>query len=320
MENIETNKIIWYDGIDNYKFHTLILNQNKQHEYVLELLDKPIPENNRKFTDIVAEILDIRKTKIVEILYSGGLDSEMILKVCQLKNIPVTAVTMRLMLHDYPINTHDLYYSEKYCRENKINQTFVDLDIKNFYENGVFVDYLLPYNVTIPHVATHFWLLEQCNSFPIISGDYSWPWCHKPLLSPHKYHFSIYNKFLKDNNIDGIGNLLNYSLELNKLLIETHLEIQREKNINIDQITIPAFKREVIYRLGLGDHELRLRSYGWEAIPTHIFNVIRFKDKLVPHCGTVKSSIKWNDTINNILGGDITINDQFTDLLPNHKY
>lgn len=311
MKYTENNQVIWYDGQDNYKKHTLTLNTGKKHEYVLELLDKPVSSKLRSLSEILEDILSMRKSKTVEILYSGGLDSEIILKVCQIKNIPFKVITMRLLINGYPINTHDLYYSEKYCRENNIKQNVIDLDVINFFENGVFVNYLKPYYAIMPHVATHFWLLEQCNSFPVISGDYSWPWTHKPILSPHRYYYSLYDKYLKDKNIDGIGNILNYSLELNSLFIKTHLEIQRQKNFETDLRSIPAFKRELIYQLGLGKPEIRLRSYGWENIPVEVFDIKKYMNHMIELVGVTNHNIKWNNLIGELIGGTSGSNNLF---------
>lgn len=305
------NVIIWYDGQDNYKKHTFCLNKDEPHEYTLELCDKILPKNTRSFVKIIEDILSLRKTKTVEILYSGGLDSEIVVKSCQLQKIPFKIITMRLLINGYPINTHDLYYSEKYCRENDIKQTFIDLDILNFFENGIFVDYLKPYYVVMPHVATHFWLLEQCSSFPIISGDYSWPWSHKPVLSPHRYYYSIYDKFLKDKNIDGIGNILNYSLELNCFFIKTHLEIQRQTKIDTCMKSIPIFKQELVNKLGLGKHELRLRSYGWETLHPEVFDIKIYMNQLIKDLGLTNHNIIWNKVIGDVMGAGAGSNNLF---------
>ena len=55
---------------------------------VTELLDVPF-ESNRNITDIFNDHLSIRQTKYVEVLYSGGLDSELVLLSCLKNKIPV---------------------------------------------------------------------------------------------------------------------------------------------------------------------------------------------------------------------------------------
>jgi len=197
-------KIIWQDGINNYKKYTHDINTDtKVHFFNTELLKVP-DHNYISLSEYCVDALQNRTTKFVDVLYSGGLDSELVLTLCLQHKIPVRAVTMRLVVNGYPINTHDLYYSEKFCRSNKVEHILIDLDVERFFESGRHYNYLKPYLITEPHVATHFWLLEQCDGFPILGGEYSWPWASKPLLSPHRHQYSCYDKFLVDNNIDGI--------------------------------------------------------------------------------------------------------------------
>ena len=71
-----SNIIEWNVGLNNYKKCTLELGENN-HKFTTELLDVPF-ESNRNITDIFNDHLSIRQTKYVEVLYSGGLDSELV--------------------------------------------------------------------------------------------------------------------------------------------------------------------------------------------------------------------------------------------------
>ena len=212
--------ITWEDGIDSYKSHTLEIGES-DHLYTLELKDVEFSET-KNFSDILYDCIKNKYTKRVEVLYSGGLDSELVLRACLANKIPTVAVTMKLYIDNVIINSHDLYYSEKFCRENNVTQKFVEFHGRSFYENGDHFKYLKPYYVVSPHVASHFWLIEQCEHFPIMAGDYSWPQ-QTPILSPHRLAFNSYSKFMEDNNITGVGNMLNHSLELNIKMIRHHV-------------------------------------------------------------------------------------------------
>lgn len=278
---------IWYDGENNYRLMSLFGNL-----FTTELLD--VPTTDRTVNQVFYDNLANRQTKVVDVLYSGGLDSECVLSSCLINKIPVRAVTMRLLVNNCPINTHDLYYSEKFCREHDVDQVLVDLDVVQFFESGRYLDYLVDYRIDEPHVATHFWLLEQCRGFPVIGGDYTWPHQSKDKISPHRLSYSCYNRFMRDRGISGIGNMLGHSLDTNVMFMNEHLKVHEPDMVN-------KTKRKVFENLGLGTFELRYRSYGWEQ--AHAFNKTYFKIELSKQVGLIKNRIIWNNVVGSVLNG-----------------
>jgi hypothetical protein len=115
MENV----IEWNVGLNQFKKCTLELGEYF-HKFTTELLDVPF-EYGRNITDIFNDHLSNKQTKYVEVLYSGGLDSELVLLSCIKNGTPVIAITLVIKIDDMIINTHDLYYAEKFCRENNIS-------------------------------------------------------------------------------------------------------------------------------------------------------------------------------------------------------
>lgn len=304
-------KIYWEDGTDNYKKHTHIINtETNVHYFNTELSDVPFVPNS-SLHEYCHDMLSTRTSKYVDILYSGGLDSELVLVLCLQNKIPVRAVTMRLLVEGYPINTHDLYYSEKFCRENNVEHLLVDLNVKEFFASGRYYEYLKPYRITEPHVATHFWLLEQCDNFCILGGEYSWPWVQRSVITPHRHHYSYYDKFLTDNNLEGIGNFMNHNLGLNVSLIKKHVEIIKSTNMSTNQQAIPIFKKYLWEELNLPSPEIRARSYGWDTLSSMNFNLALFKIKLTEEFGITHSSITWGDQINTIINGSTNSNDKY---------
>jgi hypothetical protein len=300
MENV----IEWNVGLNDFKKCTLELGENS-HKFTTELLDVPF-ENNRNITDIFNDHLANRQTKYVEILYSGGLDSELVLLSCIKNSIPVIAITLVIKIEGLIINTHDLYYAEKFCRDNNITHKLVELDADKFFQNGNHLSYLCPYYIIEPHVATHLWLIEQCSYFPIIGGDWPWPHTHveNKVLSPFRLEFSSYERFMKDKGINGIGNMISYSLESSYKLIEIHL------NNHIPGETISNFKSRM-YQVMYPELKTRLKSYGWEQHRTKSFNLIHYKTELIKQLKYTIPFIKWNHTIKNLLNTQVTENDKF---------
>jgi hypothetical protein len=300
MENV----IEWNDGLNGFKKCSLILGE-KSHKFTTELVDDSF-EYGRSITEIFNDHLANRQTKYVEVLYSGGLDSELVLLSCMKNNIPVIALTLVIKVEGLVINTHDLYYAEKFCREHNITHKLIDFDASKFFSEGNHLSYLEPYYITEPHVATHLWLIEKCNYFPIIGGD--WPWAHthieNKVLSPVRLEYASYERFMKDKGINGIGNMISYSLESSYKLIEIHL------NNHIPGETISNFKSRM-YQVMYPELNTRLKSHGWEHHKTKSFNLIHYKTELIKQLKYTVPFIKWNHTIKNLLNTQVTENDKF---------
>lgn len=298
------NVIEWNVGLNDYQNCTLTVERGK-NLFNITLQDNDF-EQNRNIMDIFNDHLSVRQSKYVEVLYSGGLDSELALLSCIRNNVPVRAMTLVIKIKGLTINTHDLYYAQKFCVEHNIEHKMIELEADKFFENGTYFNYVAPYCITEPHVATHMWLLEQCNDFPIIGGD--WPWVHmhkdNRVLSPFKMEFSSYERFMKDKGIYGIGNMISNSLESSCKFIQLHLD-----NYQGDE-TISKFKTRMYQNIE-PTLEYRLRSYGWEKSDMVNFNFLKYRIQLLK-LGSTTSSIKWGNSISTLLNTSITENTSFT--------
>ena len=293
---IETN--IWYSGQDNYLKNTLITND----------------DTNQHIYEVYNDLLTVRQTKTVQVLFSGGLDSELTLHACLKNKIPVEAVTLRLKGHGITLNTHDLYHSGEYCRRHGVKQILIDLDAISFFENGLHRPYLDKYKIFTAHIATHFWLFEQCTGFPVIGGEYTWPWSGigpTAIISPTRHLFTQYDRFLAENNIHGIGSMQNRSFELNALVTKAHIDYMRSHPENkLDELGVIQLKQGIHHLLGNTNAEPRPRAFGWEQVRA-IWDIKKEMDKLEKEYGDTVSSIKWGPRFAKILGGEPGTNNRF---------
>ena len=297
---------IWYSGKNNFKKHIFTRNENLEHEYSVEFLDTETQEDRHIF-DILVDHVSSRQTKFVEMLFSGGMDSELSLRALHTRNVPVRAMTMRIKVDGLIANTHDLYYATKFCREYGIPQKYIDLDATKFFENGDHVRYLEPYLIPISHVSTHFWLFEQCTGYPVIGGDYMWPWTHanSRVISPLRYEYSQYDRFLSDRGIDGVGSMLGHSLDSQLKLAKEHIKLMSTDTQNQyggEGIKIARFKHDLYEVLGHTDADMRLRNFGWESIDPAVLNQKKHTAKLQEKYGTFHNTITWNQKIADVLG------------------
>lgn len=119
----------WNSGVDDYKKYTLVEDPvTKKHQFLLTMLDVPVIDYPSVF-ELYDDLLSVRQTKFVDVLYSGGLDSELVLYCCLKNKIPAKAITMRLLVRGCPINLTDLYYSEKFCRANNVEISIFKRDL-----------------------------------------------------------------------------------------------------------------------------------------------------------------------------------------------
>jgi len=294
------NKIEWHTGLNDFKRHTLTGSNFNTH-----IIDQEF-EPNRPLDVIIYDSLR-GFSKTFQVLYSGGLDSELIMKSLLKHRVNVTAVTLIITVDDLIINTHDLYYAEKFCRENNVQQTFYTLNANEFYPSGEYESYLTPYNIVQPHVASHFWLIEKCSEYALIGGDWPWIQCDKTprLISPYKIDYSSYERFMKDKKIEGCGNALSCSFELAYNLSKNQLNSSFNtlgKFIEINRLKIDMFKLDL---------EPRIKSYGWEGIPDRFFNIYEYRMNLLKKIGIINNSISWGDKYKALINSTVTSNDTF---------
>lgn len=289
----------WVSGLNGFKTH--ILDKND----FTTVLNENVYQSGRNIEDIFSDHL-YHVNGPIEVLYSGGMDSEFVLKCLQKINKQLEIITMVIKVKDTPINIVDLYYSEKFCRENNLKQNFFEFDAYEFYESGEYLEYLLPYKIIEPHVASHFWLINQCHNFPLFGGD--WPWVHahkvEKLLSPFKLEYCCYEQYMQSKNISGIGNMISHSYESTVYFIKKHIESYSQDYDTGNNVT---FLKSKMYNM----HNTRLRSFGWELCPKNFLNLNKFKLELIKHIGIVRPKIVWQNEIKNILTSNVNENTSF---------
>lgn len=288
----------WSTGLNGYKKHTLDSNH-----FTTELTECQF-EPGRSVDSIFYDHLIDRPSSPVELLYSGGLDSELVLMSLLRNKIPVEAMTMIIMIKGAILNVVDLYYSEKFCRENNVKQNLFYFDAVDFYESGKYLEYALPYGIIEPHVPSHMWLIEQCHNYPIIGGDWPWLQIEKKVLSPFKLAFSSYERFMQSKGITGIGNMISHSFESSYYFIEQHILAHEQGNDSFH--TVPFLKYKMY-----GTKEPRIKSYGWEQCPIQLLNIIKYKIELIKKIGNPKSEIIWGEQISNLIGSTTNTNSLF---------
>lgn len=298
-----TDKFEWNTGLDDFRKNELTVEPGSI-SYRTEFTERDF-EPNRTVDQIFHDHLASRESKTIELLYSGGMDSQFVLESFLRTKVPVEVMTMVITIQGAILNVADLYYSEKFCRENNVKQNLFYLDAVDFYESGKYLTYIEPYYITEPHVASHFWLLEQCQSYPIIGGDWPWVHTHAPnmIISPYKLSFSSYERFLKDRGIHGIGDFICHSFESVHKFVGLHIQ---NKHISDGRFHHTPFIKQRVYGL----KELRLKSYGWEDCPPSLFNIRKYVPKTLI-ANKFNYEVAWGDKLKTLLNSEVNSNNKF---------
>jgi hypothetical protein len=161
------------------------LNQFDQWLFKPKNINLDTSINFKQSTEKALELIYNTRSLPLGILYSGGLDSEIILKTALDMGIPVEAFTMRFLKN---FNSHEIEYVESFAKTNNIRINCIDVDIHNWLFKKDY-DYCYPSQVEkyqFAHAATplHFFARNYIElhygDFAIINGSGDVPLCLLP--------------------------------------------------------------------------------------------------------------------------------------------
>lgn len=105
----------------------------------------------------------------IQIFYSGGADSEAVVHAFLAANVPFQTVIIRFKAG---LNSHDIAFADKFCREHQIVPRYLDLDVIRFFESGLAFDYAEQTQAVSPQFLHHMWGMDQIDGYPILgSGE-----------------------------------------------------------------------------------------------------------------------------------------------------
>lgn len=111
-----------------------------------------------------AELVHEKNPGRIHICYSGGLDSEFILRIFLRLRIPVTPVILKTQY-----NAHDIIYATQFCDAKNLKYTLLELDFDRFVESGRLLE-ICTDACTGPGYAMLLWLCTQIDG-SVITGE-----------------------------------------------------------------------------------------------------------------------------------------------------
>lgn len=132
----------------------------------------------------------------LQLMYSGGVDSEYTLSLFRDLKIPITPVIVKL-LPDY--NAHDVAYAFKYCEQRGITPKVIDIDFDRFVESGQMYRTAMEMSSSKFHYAATAYAIGQLDG-TVLCGDGEPyirldPATQRWNLMVHEYEYALTNYF-----------------------------------------------------------------------------------------------------------------------------
>lgn len=147
----------------------------------------------------------------ITVLFSGGVDSEVVVRSFVEAGIPINVAVMRFK---DDLNAHDISYAIETCRELKISPTFYDLDLLAFWKD----DYLPYAHLTrcfSPQLITTMWLIDQIKGFVVLgSGECLLEKKHDHWFLLEKERIASWYRFFVARNRSGCPGFFQYTPEI----------------------------------------------------------------------------------------------------------
>jgi hypothetical protein len=100
----------------------------------------------------------------IDLLLSGGIDSEVAAQAFLLAGIPFTAHILRFA---DGINWHDIQYAVRFCEAHDVPHVLHDIDILKFLENDMY-RYASQTQSVSPQLCATMWLIDRLDGYPVL--------------------------------------------------------------------------------------------------------------------------------------------------------
>jgi hypothetical protein len=126
------------------------------------------PQSPMQEAIAAARLIRASTTEDLWLCLSGGIDSE-----CMARAFLAARVTFRvaIMRFNDDLNWFDIRHAVEFCEKHQLSYQYFDVNILEFYKQGLHLRYAHKYRCTSPQLATHLFLMQQIPGFPIMSWN-----------------------------------------------------------------------------------------------------------------------------------------------------
>lgn len=102
----------------------------------------------------------------INIMFSGGIDSEIVVQSFMQINIPFNISILQFKNN---LNIHDISFAIVFCEQHNIKYDLIKLDIVKFWENDAYT-YAERSNSWSPETCPTMWLADQIDGLPVMGS------------------------------------------------------------------------------------------------------------------------------------------------------
>ena len=251
-----------YDGI---KFGNKTTPKSEFDFQFKKIINRPLKSHKEELLENTRVIRDSFKEPF-DLLFSGGLDSEIILRCHVELKIPINVFIFKYE-NDY--NYHDVRHALRICDELNVTPTVVDFNLQKFFENDAYDIWKKGYfhkAGTLPHMK----MIEYLDNIPILGlGQPDWS------FENSEWQFNL-------NETDHCQSI--YGVAVNRLMLDcwyeyspevilSHMQLPNMQHLINNAVPGDQFvfdtKKYYLYKKIWPEIAVRSKRNGFEKFGTH---------------------------------------------------
>lgn len=250
------NWLAWtYDGV---KFGNKITPQSKFEFQINKTIHRPLKSHKQELLENTRIIRDSFNEPF-DLLFSGGVDSEIVLR-CHIElKIPINVFIFKYE-NDY--NCHDVRHALRICEELNVTPTVIDFNLQKFFENDAYDIWKKGYfhrAGTLPHMK----MIEYLDNIPLMGeGVPSWKFNNGNWQFHLEESWHGQSVYCSSINRTMIADWYEYSPEVlvsHALLPRIQNLVNSKVNVDYDQI------KHFLYKKLWPEIAIRLKRNGFEG-------------------------------------------------------
>ena len=283
-------------------------NHNDQYEIKFSQCSRT-PMNLREECLIVAQHLYEESKSKINLLLSGGIDSEFMARIFLDAKISFKATIFNFIPDK---SRHDIPLAIEFCEANSINYQVINFDLLGFFQSQEFQTLTEQYQIHKPFAAVDIKRWQMCDDFPIFGngdvilksvGDYNCAseiYDNMKVVSVEDGAHALPYVWQTDNNIDGCYRFFKHSPEQ---YLSVLLDPDIQNWINMTQFYSPSIHRAFkipFYQRFYPDMKNRKKLTGYEKLAEEYFAV---QKELLSKYNYLKDNadIEYNEIVSKLM-------------------
>jgi hypothetical protein len=150
----------------DYDWYRCRLHKTERFTVAFAATARPIQDWPSECVATAGAIKDTAADMPIELLFSGGINSEVVVRSFVAAGIPFTAHILRF---GDEINAHDIVHNIQFCKAHGVCYKMHDLNILQFFEADLY-DYAAVSQCVSPQVCVMMWLIDQLDGYVVMGS------------------------------------------------------------------------------------------------------------------------------------------------------